>query len=374
MSHTTSGGRRLTHAALAARKFGLEAERSVSRKELASAARDAEKALGLRPAARLVLHEIVGVWGEQDIGGQLLVWPSNEYLVERTGLSERSVRYAIASLVDMQLLRPKDSANGKRFAIRNGVGEVLDAYGFDLTPLYARRDEFQTVLLELKRQKDIVRRQFDQITICRRAVESALLELGEAPALEKDLAQLLTVTPRRAPSVVSVEGLLDQWKELRKRAEEAFYESGCAGNSSRHIETNNGAPREPCNKAAFRDGERATSVEPISIIDLVQACPVLSDYDGALRSDLDVISAGQYLRPSIGAHESAWREAAEVIGPFNAAMAVILVLQLHDDDVASGENRIKNPGGYFRALVRMIAEGRYSLTAEIMRMRKRRRS
>ena len=47
MQVASSGGRRLRHAALAARTFVLEAGHTVTRKELSAAAFAAEKALGL---------------------------------------------------------------------------------------------------------------------------------------------------------------------------------------------------------------------------------------------------------------------------------------------------------------------------------------
>jgi replication initiation protein RepC len=55
---------------------------------------------------------------------------------------------------------------------------------------------------------------------------------------------------------------------------------------------------------------------------------------------------------------------------------VIYVLQLYEDDVAKngGESRIKNPGGYFRALTRMVKSGKIDLAVELLAMRRRRMS
>jgi replication initiation protein RepC len=105
MQLASSGGRRLRHAPLAARKLALEAGRTVTRKELSAAAREAEKALQLRPTLRLVLSELVACWGEQG-WDRLLVWPSNTYLESRTGLTERAIRFAIRGLIDLQLISP----------------------------------------------------------------------------------------------------------------------------------------------------------------------------------------------------------------------------------------------------------------------------
>ena len=77
------------------------------------------------------------------------------------------------------------------------------------------------------------------------------------------------------------------------------------------------------------------------------------------------------LRGAIGAHPSAWSEACESLGAFRASCLVLIVAQLHDDETRRGEIRIKNPGGYFRQLVRLMAEGRYGLEVELMAMRRR---
>ncbi len=137
MERVNTGGRPLTRAALAGRRRALDEGRAVSRRELAGHARDAAKSLALRPSLRQVLEALVAAWGEQP-WARLLVWPSNERLCEKTGLSERAVRYALRDLVALELIAPKDSANGKRYAIRAPDGSIVDAFGFDLLPVVAR--------------------------------------------------------------------------------------------------------------------------------------------------------------------------------------------------------------------------------------------
>ena len=56
-------------------------------------------------------------------------------------------------------------------------------------------------------------------------------------------------------------------------------------------------------------------------------------------------------------------------------MTVIYVLQLHTDDVRErGKTASKTPGGYFRALVRMVKAGKLDLEVELLAMRRRRMS
>jgi replication initiation protein RepC len=378
----STGGRRLRHAALAARKLGVDPGRTVTRKELSAAAREAGKALDLRPSQRLILSELVACWGEQE-WERLLVWPSNEHLAARTGLTERAIRRILRQLVDLQLIVPKDSPNGKRFAIRNLAGELIDAYGFDLTPVYARRGEWTQIGIEQKVQWEIRKRAYDEVTVARRATEEALNALArhhpnlDQSDLEDRYRALMARTPARSISAVP-DSLLIDWRELRALAEEAFYQSGKGGLGVPHKETDNGSTRNPCQigfpKKAETVSQNEQTPEHLSPALIVEACPTVADYGRPIRTIDDLVGAGRYLRASLGAHESAWTEAVAEIGPVAAAAAVIFVLQLYDDDVSAGTNRIKNPGGYFRALTRMVASGKLNLSVELFAMRRRRMS
>ncbi len=384
MQLASSGGRRLRHAALAARKLALDTGRTVTRKELSAAARDAGKALDLRPAQRTVLSELVACWGEQE-WERLLVWPSNDYLMSRTGLTERAIRRILRQLVDLQLVVPKDSPNGKRYAVKDLAGQVVDAFGFDLTPIYARRGDWAVMLMEQKQLREVQKRAFDEVTICRRAAEEALAALAEhfpevdRTEFEGEMKTLQARTPARSKVTLPAD-LLDAWQLLRTRVEEAFYEAGNAGLGVRHSNNNNGSPSEPCNKGFPKKAETVLpteqSSEHLSPELILEACPTLGDYGQPVRDLADIVSAGRYLRAALGAHESAWTEAVEDIGTVRAAIAVIYVLQLYEDDAArnGGESRIKNPGGYFRALTRMVKSGKIDLAVELLAMRRRRMS
>ena len=99
----------------------------------------------------------------------------------------------------------------------------------------------------------------------------------------------------------------------------------------------------------------------------------MAEYGLELRDEHDLVRIARLLRGAlgIGAHESAWREAVELVGSIRAATMLCYVLQLHSDDVASGENRIRNPGDYFRAMIRKMAERGFDMEAELLRLRRR---
>jgi replication initiation protein RepC len=305
--------------------------------------------------------------------------------MSRTGLSERSVRYAFRVLIDQQLIVPKESPNGKRFAVKDLAGEIVDAFGFDLTPVYAKRGEWAERLVEQKQAREARKRAFDEITIARRAAEEALSALAEHypdldhSDLEDRLKALRAQTPLRSTKTMPLDAL-EEWKGLRTLCEKAFFDAGNGGKECRHTNNNNESPRKPCNKGfpkkagAVRSTEQTS--EHLSAELILEACPAIGDYGQPVRDLTDVVAAGRYLRASLGAHESAWAEAVEDIGTVKAAIAVIYVLQLYEDDAAKngGESRIKNPGGYFRALTRMVKAGKIDLAVELLAMRRRRMS
>lgn len=374
------GGRQLSRAALRTRELNVAQDVTVSRKELSAAARDAEQALNLRPALRQVLHELVGVWGERELKGRLLVWPSNAYICQRTGLSERMVRYGLKGLIELGLVTPKDSANGKRFGIRGANGQIVDAYGFDLTPLQVRRGEFEIAIAEQKRLRSSVARKFDLLTILRRGVSEALTALRSSfseqflEELDERRVALQKQTPRRSASwqdEAALDGLIKLWTDLQVQAETAFMNAGNGGTDCRHIETDNGPSRKVCSRAYEQDVERTGIAMSAGLV--TDACPAIAEfYTGRITGPQTLVSAAEYLRPALGASPSAWTEAKGLLGDVGAASVLMWVLQLHADDQSAGTNRIVNPGGYFRAMARKVADHHIHLELELMAMRRRR--
>lgn len=348
------GGRALSRAILNARAYTVENERPITRKDLAGIAREAAQGLNVRPALRHILIELVACWGETTIDGRLMVWPSNAWLMDRTGLSERTVRYGLRALGEMELIAARDSANGKRFARRNAHGEIVEAFGFDLAPLYRRRAEF----LELIAARDAARRMEkamrEEITGCRRVVETLLSETDDAQLH----AWFLNLQERTRGSPPS-DALVTDWDALREAVEIHVRSAGCGGNACPHKEADNDPTSDSWNNA---ENECVITPERVRA-----ACPILEGFGEKLGSWSDLIGFARQMRGAIGAHESAWREAVENIGVSRAATAVFLVLQMHDDDVSSGAHRMRNPGGYFRAYARMIANEKIDLAMEIER-------
>jgi replication initiation protein RepC len=338
--------------------------------DLFEASRLAMRALRLPTACRYVLEHLVGVYGGKLIAGRMMVWPSNRFLEERTQISERTIRFALARLLELGVIAAHDSPNGKRYSRQNAAGVVVEAYGFDLSPLLNRLSEFTDIVTEQKEQERLRLAAHDAMTIARRSAQEALRTLAEQfPEVDtRDLVaravELVRVTPRRS-SKGSTDGPLNAWEQLRIEAEARYY-SASGGNNDRHKDNNKYAPENPCNNG----NENVEEAKPrANLRDLIAACPDAMEFLGEIRSDMELISVAARWRGQLGVSSSAWEEARREIGPLPAAATLVLVLQMQAG-TPSGSESIKNFGGYYRVMCRLIKEGRVTLDGEIQRMRR----
>lgn len=321
----------------------------------------------MRPSARHILEYLVGCFRGELIKSLHLVWPSNEFLMEQTGLSERAVRYALKELVQLSVIAPRDSANGKRFAIRSAKGQIVDAFGFDLGPLIQRREEIEARARHIKQERQERKRQLDEVTICRRHV-LAVANALQTPALLAEIERLERLTPRR-DTKMPVTAALAMWRSLKEEADR-LHITAFGGKNSRHIEDNNDSPDQSCSNGK---GEYEGGGAAISITDVVDACPDAIAYADDGYSNLVELSAtAGRLRGGLGVHESAWSEALGSLG-LQAGVAFFVTLQHYDRDQAR-KAQIKNFGGYFRAFVRKVAAGQLDLKQEIAALKYRRRN
>ena len=120
-------------------------------------------------------------------------------------MAPATLRRHLAALVDCGLIIRRDSPNGKRFA-RKGQGGVIEmAFGFDLSPLVARAEEFEAWADEVRAEERALRLVRERITLCRRDIAKMIAtgleegvqarpELGRAEAFglagdPRDLSQ-----------------------------------------------------------------------------------------------------------------------------------------------------------------------------------------
>lgn len=107
-------------------------------------------------------------------------------------------------------------------------GRIVEAYGFDLSPLSARVEEFEGLHGELQAERELCQRLKRQITVARRMIR-ARIEAAVSSALRGPWAQftglfeeLLDRLPRRHEASEQLARLLTWFRELQERVEAAY--------------------------------------------------------------------------------------------------------------------------------------------------------
>lgn len=399
----------------------------VDRRDLLRAAEEAGRALTLPCSAKTLLSTLAACYGEQQLAQCLLVWPSNAWLVARTGLPERTLRDAILRLRTVGVIAMVDSPNGKRFARRKG-NSVVKAFGFDLAPVYDRRAEWAAELERRHADENLRRALRHDLSAVRKEIEGivhALHDTGHT-ALAGRYAQhlVMLVAPRsRHIPAEALQALLAEAENVRTEAERSFYRvtyptesTGSGGENRRHKESNTDSSAESCQRnrsgvdtpqhsqgaahggtwAAEQEGagtvrsnehpamdgsaewrsesSRSNSPRSGSLMDVElwrTACPDLAEFQ-AIRELGDVAEIGgmvsRFLQLSPHGLES-WRTR---LGPALFPLVAAYVFQVCTDDQRRPEPEIRNSGGFFCYVAREVSDGSRDLALDLMALRRRR--
>lgn len=394
MLSASSLGQRLKQAVLATRAAAENSAIQANRETLIAAARLAQDAMQLPASQRLVLMELAVTHAPKGEGAPV-VFPSNQRLAKKCGTSDRNVRRIAAELVKLGLIHRRSSANGKRF--RTKVDGVEVTYGFDLSPLLARKAEFAHVIAERDAAAKARRHALDLITISRRQVKEAIEWLTHHSVVSMDeihtrFRALVDATPSRTGKAAVTPDLVDAWAQLTRDALSLFAsqeqgpvavdetpnaivistenESASDGQSVRHKELE---ITYLSNEVSKNEVPRASppprpDENEIDLKLVLAACPVVSNYQYPVRSAQDLVAAATYLLSWLGATKDVWVEGLSTIGAPLTAVATIYALQRLDDDVNQGTNSISNPGGLLRSIIRGIAAGKVSLAGDLKRL------
>ena len=156
---TTPFGRRTLSLGLIATQQqarSVEPEKTVHKWKVFQAITEAKDKLGLPDRAIAVLSALLSFHQETMLvaGETPIVFPSNEKLCSRAhGIAPATLRRHLAALVEAGIVIRRDSPNGKRYARRGMDGEVSLAFGFELTPLVARAEEFEALAAEVQAER-----------------------------------------------------------------------------------------------------------------------------------------------------------------------------------------------------------------------------
>ena len=418
MSNTNqpSGWRKATVGIAIAEQHAQDGEKAaVPKSQAFVAVKRVGAHIGLKAGDMLLLDTLGAFTQAQDWeeGQRPIVWASNAYLMEQTGFSLSALKRHARRLAEIGVISFKDSPNGKRWGHRDADGRIIEAYGFDLSPLSARVEEFEQLQAELQAERELCQRLKRQITVARRMIR-ARIEAAFSGTLRgpwehlSDLFEdLLDRLPRRNTGSETLTRLLTYFRELQERVEATYLKAVRADdvveNTAETIEqatkkTQELNPREvksephilitnqlnpvTCNRS---ETEQAAGVVPsappeeqvdreledwvaetrkkrgaaLDLPTVMQACPEFASWarniGGYLKDWGDLHRVAGQLRPMVGISEHAWNLAQDRLGPQIATAALVLTFDKH----CAGE--VASPGGYLRGIVQKARAGELHL-------------
>jgi replication initiation protein RepC len=108
-------------------------------------------------------------------------------------------------LIDAALITMKDSPNGKRYGVRDHQGRIVEAYGFDLSSIATRHEEFVRLAAEAKAERALIGRLRRRPTIARKAITQSLETVAEYGFGDAEWSQLRHETQTLVKSLRLVE-------------------------------------------------------------------------------------------------------------------------------------------------------------------------
>jgi len=388
--------------------------------------------LGFRPS---VVHAVDWLFRFTDPvdwqpSSRPIVWPSAAIQQQEMGLGPSQVKNLNRHLVELGLVLMKDSPNGKRYGRRGPQGRIIEAYGFDLTPIASRFAEFQAVaqagreerarVQALRRRATIARNGIRQLVgtaveqritsdewevHCAAAVSASRGVGGRSPSPEMSLAVVnlervqtemrhylegalearrnsqmpiaeksVDITPKQPenwPHITTTNQLLNP-----KDTVIAPEESNPASVSRRRPAGNIGTstryvPSRDANNHLRATGSIRTdsaSVLKISPTELMRLAPRLKQYlrDTSPRWP-EIVEAAEWLRDEMDISKSIWGDACLAMGREQAAIAIAIV-----STKPPGHFR-GSPGAYFHGMVARAKSGELQLSRTIWGMRRQER-
>jgi replication initiation protein RepC len=331
-------------------------------------------------------------------GGRPIVWPSALLQQEALGVSETQAKRLNRHLIELGLITMKDSPNGKRYGRRDARGRIVEAYGFDLSPLAARYQEFVQLAEEGRVAREAMGRLRRRATIARKGIVQIIetardydLRGEEWPMLEREAraivqelkraerpddmeAGVLSLERRQTEARSHLDVLLNDIKKAPSPAENAphqytynpipYPEQDTVITSNTRSEAQEAPVVSPAAPEAPKRPEKG-SVHGIRPDELVKFAPRLKPY--LHRPDPtwpEIIDAADWLRHDLDVSKPLWGDACSTMGRDLAAVALAIV------STKDPEHFRTTPGGYFHGMVQKAKAGELHLERTVWAMRR----
>lgn len=381
---TPFGGRSMSLALLAGYKQADEIPqgKSADKWKVYRDLCEGKSTLGVSDRPLAVLHALLSFYPEPELSDEhgLVVFPSNRQLSLRAhGMADTSLRRHLAALVSAGLILRRDSPNGKRYARKDGGGEISEAFGFSLAPLLARSEEIHAAAEAARADIQALKLMRERVTLYRRdiykIVEAAMEEgaAGDWDGIWDRFRAVVDAIPRRA-TIEQLEVIVGNLAEIREDIDillERFRNVRNTDGNAIHIERqqteSNTETLIELEPAFERAGEArvvpansarvVSQTYPLALV--LKACPEISDYaPQGVSSWRDFMMVAAQVRGYLGISPSAYADALDTMGQENTAIVIACILQ------RSGH--INSAGGYLRALTEKARGGVFSVGPMLM--------
>ena len=351
-------------------------------------------AFGLSDRDLSVLQALVSFHQATIVGGnhsETVVHPSNKAICERLNCMPCStMRRHLANLVQTGFVVRRDSPNGKRYARRYGDEKI--AFGFDLAPLAQRFVEVCEAAEAVRAAEERYKRLRTTVSLMRRDL-AGLVDYGRSLRPDRaiwdqasDLSVLTARDLRRKLDFAELQqmesALSEALNAIRDQLEPVQSQDMSTNEvtNEQHYQNSNkdSYDFEPRLEKAQGEGsasDPATALvaegstdEPVSVDNnlpriplglVLAACSEYRTYaERPVRHWHDLVRVADVIRPMMGVSPSAWDEAKQYMGPEEASVVILAMLERFGD--------IRSPGGYLRSLSAKAALGEFSCGPMIM--------
>ncbi|MBV9825368.1 MAG: replication protein C [Alphaproteobacteria bacterium] len=369
--------------------------------QLLAALKDAAPRLGISPRLVHAVDWLFRFTQPQDWqkGSRPIVWPSARMQRDALGLEASQAKAINRRLIELGLITMKDSPNGKRYGQRDLKGRIVEAYGFDLSPLAARYAEFRRLAEEGRAIRLAMGQLRRRATIARKAIRQILetaAEYGftgeEWVNLRRDseaLGRALKEVERVDEMETGVGSLERRQREARERLEGllgAVHKDPMGAENRPHYNTYKPTPdpeqdtviaAKECSREGEGPGLSAPTTVPrhhrtdrgmvhgIAADELPRLAPQLKRYlRRASPTWPELHDAADWLRHDLGVSKSLWGEACVTMGRDLAAVALAIV------STKDPEHFTGSPGGYFHGMVAKARAGELYLERTVWALRR----
>lgn len=407
-----AGVRQVTPAGLAAhraaRRYAGDRTLAVKRIEALQLAKRAAAALGLKAAKIAMIDKLFGYslaadWNSKDASP--IVWPSNQLLAQQLGLSISTARHHLRGLAAAGLIAHTSHPTYQRRGVRDEQGNIVEAFGIDLSPIIMRYDELLEIALAYEREGRERRALSYQRTQIRREIEAVLVAarrdglVGNWQHFHARLDRLREGVPS---DLEQFRELIEALTVLRENVEEAYQSASQSSNldtavasfrqvqatadlrsiedsrtsapaeADRHI---TGAPPRPTLRPSERKMAEAPSaartdrrpelsqaddIGNVSLGLVRAACPALQKHIPEVFDSWTALrSSGRRLCAAATINTQVWTEAESYLGPDAAIAALAVTVQRADD------GQVANPGAYLRTLIQRGRNGQLRISRSL---------